>query len=266
MTADELSAYLEAACAAARRGADVLEEWRHRFRVREKGRADLVTEADVGSQKAVFSYLHERFPDHAFLGEEEGAARDRPAAGAPPTWIVDPLDGTTNYVHDCPLYCVSIGLEAAGELVVGVVLDPRHEELFAAAKGKGATLNRRPLRTSTAARLEDSLLATGFPADMTGQERTLGWWARLSQRAQSLRRTGSTALNLAWLAAGRYDGYWAFDNHSWDVAGGVVLVREAGGVVTNVDGSAYDAHTPDCLASNGPLHPVLLEALRGRPE
>jgi myo-inositol-1(or 4)-monophosphatase len=262
MATDDLSAYLEAACEAGRRGAAVLEEWRSRFQVREKGRADLVTEADLASQKAVFSYLHERFPGHAFLGEEEGAPKERPGPDAPPTWIVDPLDGTTNYVHDCPLYCVSIGLEVGGELVVGVVLDPRQKELFAAAKGRGATLNGRPLRTSGAARIEEALLATGFPPDLNGQERTLDWWRQLSLRAQSLRRTGSTALNLAWLAAGRYDGYWAFDNHSWDVAGGVVLVREAGGVVTNVDGSAYDAHTPDCLASNGPLHPALLDFFR----
>src|SRR5260370_28071334 len=236
MATDDLSDYLGAACEAARRGAAVLEEWRSRFRVREKGRADLVTEADLGSQKAVFSYLHERFPGHAFLGEEENAPKGRPGPGAPPTWIVDPLDRTTNYVHDVPLYCVSIGLEVAGEMVVGVVLDPRQDELFAAAKGRGATLNSRPLRTSAAARIEEALLATGFPPDLNGQEKTLEWWRRLSLRAQSLRRTGSTALNLAWLAAGRYDGYWAFDNHAWDVARGVVLVREAGRVVSKQGG------------------------------
>jgi myo-inositol-1(or 4)-monophosphatase len=262
---DDLTDYLAAACEAARRGAAVLEEWRGRFVVREKGRADLVSEADVGAQRAVHDYLASRYPGHGFLGEEGDADKHRPGPDAPPTWIVDPLDGTTNYVHDVPLYCVSIGLEIKGELVVGVVFDPRANEMFAAAKGGGATLNGRPLRVSAVSRLGDALLSTGFPPDMRGQVRALDWWAKLSLSAQSLRRTGSTALNLAWLAAGRYDGYWANDNHSWDVAGGVVLVREAGGVVTNLDGSAYDAHTPDCLASNGPLHPALLDFFRSGP-
>ena len=265
MATDDLTLYREAACEAARRGAAVLEDWRHRFQVREKGRCDLVTDADLASQQAIFSFLHERFPDHAFLGEEEGAAKTRPPQGAPPTWICDPLDGTTNYVHDCPLYCVSIGLQVAGELVVGVVLDPRQNELFVAAKGQGAWLGSRRLQTSQTTNLGEALLATGFPPDLRGQERTLEWWRYFSLRARSLRRTGSTALNLAYLAAGRFDGYWAFDNHVWDVAGGVVLVREAGGNLTNVDGTPFDPYTPDALASNGPLHPLLLEALRGEP-
>jgi myo-inositol-1(or 4)-monophosphatase len=262
MATDNLTAFREAACEAARRGAAVLEEWRSRFQVREKARFDLVTDADLASQAAIRSYLQGRFPDHSFLGEEDPTPRARPADDAPPTWIVDPLDGTTNYVHDCPLYCVSIGLQVAGELVVGVILDPARQELFAAAQGQGAWLGSRRLQTSQADSLEVALLATGFPPDLRGQERTLDYWRYLSLRTRSLRRTGSTALNLAYVAAGRFDGYWAFDNHVWDVAGGVVLVREAGGLVTNVDGSPYDPYTPDALVSNGPLHPVLLEAMR----
>ena len=265
MAADDLTEFREAACEAARRGAAVLEEWRARFHVREKGRFDLVTEADLGSQQAIRTYLQERFPGHGFLGEEDAAPAARPGPDAPPTWVVDPLDGTTNYVHDCPLYCVSIGLQVGGELVVGVVLDPSRDELFWAARGQGAWLGGRRLQTSRAARLEEALLATGFPPDLRGQERSLDWWRYFSLRARSLRRTGSTALNLAYVAAGRFDGYWAFDNHPWDVAGGVVLIREAGGVVTNVDGSPFDPYTPDGLASNGPLHPLLLEALRTGP-
>jgi myo-inositol-1(or 4)-monophosphatase len=263
--ADELTEYRQAACEAARRGAAVLEEWRSRFTVREKARFDLVTEADLGSQRAIREYLQGRFPGHDFLGEEGPGAKARPGPDAPPTWIVDPLDGTTNYVHDCPLYCVSIGLQVAGELVVGVVFDPARQEMFAAAKGQGAWLGSRRLQTSPASRLEEALLATGFPPDLRGQERTLEWFRYFSLRARSLRRTGSTALNLAYVAAGRFDGYWAFDNHPWDVAGGAVLVREAGGVFTNVDGSPFDPYTPDGLASNGPLHPVLLEVLRTGP-
>jgi myo-inositol-1(or 4)-monophosphatase len=265
MATEALTNYLDAACDAARRGAAVLEDWRSRFQVREKARFDLVTDADLASQRTIHAYLHERFPSHGFLGEEEGAGKNRPGPDAPPTWIVDPLDGTTNYVHDCPLYCVSIGLQVAGDLVVGVVLDPRHQELFSAAKGHGAFLNGRRLQTSQATTLDEALLSTGFPPDLRGQERTLDWWRYFSLRTRSLRRTGSTALNLAYVAAGRFDGYWAFDNHAWDVAGGVVLVREAGGIVTNVDGSPFDPYSPDGLASNGPLHPVLLEALRTGP-
>jgi myo-inositol-1(or 4)-monophosphatase len=260
-----LREYLEAACEAARRGAAVLESWRRRFQIREKGKADLVTEADLASQKTIQDYLQRRFPSHGFLGEEEGAGRHRPGPGAPPTWIVDPLDGTTNYVHDCPMYCVSIGLQLAGELVVGVVYEPVRQEMFAAAQGLGAWLGEQRLRTSAIDRLDQALLATGFAPDVRGHERALDWWRHLSFRAQSLRRTGSTALNMAYLACGRFDGYWAFDNHVWDIAGGVVLVREAGGLVTKLDGSALDAYLPECIASNGPLHPALVEALQGEP-
>ena len=265
MSQPSLTDYLEAACEAARRGAAVLEEWRTRFQVQEKGRFDLVTEADIGSQRAIRAYLDQRFPGHGFVGEEEGASKERPGPEAPPTWVVDPLDGTTNYVHDCPMYCVSIGLQIAGEMVVGVVLDPSRPELFAAARGQGAWLGQRRLRVSKAARLEEALLATGFPPDLRGQERTLEWWRRLSLRSRSLRRTGSTALNLAYVAAGRFDGYWAFDNHAWDVAGGMVLVREAGGLISNVDGNNYDPYTPDALAGNPALYPVLLEFFRSSP-
>jgi myo-inositol-1(or 4)-monophosphatase len=265
MATEPLGEYLEAACEAARRGAAVLEEWRSKFEVREKARFDLVTDADLGSQRAIYSYLSARFPTHAFLGEEDTGEKLRPGPDAPPTWIVDPLDGTTNYVHDCPLYCVSIGLQVAGEMVVGVVLEPSRNELFAAAKGHGAWLGPRRLRTTKTASLDQALLATGFPPDIRGQERTLDWWRFFSLRTRSLRRTGSTALNMAWVAAGRFDGYWAFDNHVWDVAGAMVVVSEAGGVLTNIDGSPYDPYTGDALVSNGPLHPVLLETMREGP-
>ncbi len=265
MATDQLDDCLDAAREAAQRGAAKLEEFRSRFSVREKARFDLVTNADLASQRAIQEYLAGRFPEHGFLGEEEPAARNRPGPDAPPTWIVDPLDGTTNYVHDCPLYCVSIGLQVAGELVVGVVYDPSRRELFSAARGRGAWLGDQRLQTSRAASLDEALLATGFPPDLRGQEQTLEWWRYFSLRTRSLRRTGTTALNLAYVAAGRFDGYWAFDNHVWDVAGGTVLVREAGGIVTNVDGSTYDPFTPDALASNGPLHPILLDALRQGP-
>lgn len=266
MARNEYADYLDAAAEAASRGAAVLEEWRQRFAVREKGRFDLVTDADLASQRTIREFVLGRFPGHAFLGEEDGVGDQRPGPNAPPTWIVDPLDGTTNYVHDCPLYTVSIGLQVAGELVVGVVLDPSRNELFRAAHGHGAWLGDRRLGTSRTTTLDEALLSTGFPPDLRGQERSLDWWRFFSTRAQSLRRTGSTALNMAWVAAGRFDGYWAFDNHVWDVAGGTVLVREAGGMVSNADGGPYDPYTPDAVASNGPLHPHLIACLREGPD
>jgi myo-inositol-1(or 4)-monophosphatase len=260
-----LTKYLDGAKEAALRAAKVLARWRRRFSVTKKGRADLVTEADVASQKTIQTFLCRRFRGSDFLGEEGEAAKHRPGPDAPPTWIVDPIDGTTNYVHDCPLYCVSIGLLMAGELVVGIVYDPCRKEMFSAIKGKGAWLNGRRIRTSATSCLDDALLSTGFPPNMEGQEITLDWWRYFSLRTRSLRRTGSTALNMAYIAAGRFDGYWAFDNHVWDVAGAAVLVAEAGGTLTNIDGSPYDPFTPDALISNGPLHPALLQAMRDGP-
>jgi myo-inositol-1(or 4)-monophosphatase len=259
-----LAEFLEIAQEAALRAAAVLQDWRRRFRVHEKGRFDFVTDADLASQQTIRETIGRRFPQHDFLGEEDKSAKASLAADAPPTWIVDPLDGTTNYVHDCPLYCVSIGLQVRGELVAGVVLDPSRPELFKAAKGLGAWLGDEHLSTSRVSRLEDAMLATGFPADMRDREDLYSHWRYFGLRTHALRRTGSTALNLAYVAAGRFDAYYAFDNHPWDVAAGTVLVREAGGIVTNVDGSPFDPFTPDGLASNGPLHPALVESMRGQ--
>ncbi len=260
-SSEALKQFLDAGEEAARIGAEILEEWRHRFQVRQKARFDLVTEADITSQAAIRSYLGQRFPDHAFLGEE-GSHRAGPDSDGRPTWIVDPLDGTTNYVHGFPMYCVSVGLQVGGELVAGVIHDPSRHEVFRAAKGLGAWLGNQRLGTSQTGSLEDALLTTGFPPDTRDQKTLFTLWENLSHRAQSLRRTGSTALNLAYLAAGRCDGYWAFDNHVWDVAAGVVLVREAGGTITNFGGGTYDPYRPDAIASNGPLHPALLACIR----
>jgi myo-inositol-1(or 4)-monophosphatase len=262
LTTTDLSCYLDAAKEAARLASTVLHEWRERFSVRAKGRFDLVTEADLASEQAIREYLGGRFPGHAFLCEEDRSSQNRPGIDAPPTWIIDPLDGTTNYVHGYPFYCVSIGLQIAGELVVGVILDPSRNELFSAARGTGAWLNDRRLSCSKTARLEEALLVTGFPADMRGREKLLEWWRYFGERVHGLRRTGSTALNLAYLAAGYFDGFWAFDSHVWDVAAGTVLIREAGGVVGNVDGTTFDPYTPDALAATAPLYATLLECFR----
>jgi myo-inositol-1(or 4)-monophosphatase len=266
-TADQLPELLDAAVEAVRRGAALLESWRARFSVREKSRADLVTDADHASQQAVKEYLLGRFPGHRFLGEEESVGKTpdetRPAPDAPPTWVVDPLDGTANYVHDVPAYCVSIGLWAAGRAVVGVILDPRMNELFTAAAGRGAFLNGRPVRVSTVPAVRDAMISTGFPANYERQLRNLDVWRAMAAHAQSLRRTGSTALNLAYVAAGRFDGYWAYDNWAWDVVAGAVLIAEAGGTVTTADGRPFDPFRQDILATNGRIQGELLSILTG---
>lgn len=268
VSSEPLSEWLAAAIEAARLGAAELERWRAKFSVKEKSRADLVTDADVASQRIVKQTLLGSFPDHVFLGEEDsvGLSPDetRPDSNAPPVWVVDPLDGTTNYVHDVPAYCVSIGLWSGGRPVVGVIHDPRMKEVFSAARGLGAFLNGQPIHVSTAAALRDGIISTGFPADYRRQLVNYDAWGKVMPHAQSLRRTGSTALNLAYVAAGRFDGYWAHDNFAWDVMAGAVLVAEAGGTLTSVDGGPFDPFRPDLLATNGRFHDELLGILNGR--
>ncbi|HKB01236.1 MAG TPA: inositol monophosphatase family protein [Gemmataceae bacterium] len=261
----DLTVWRAAAEEAARLGAARLEEWRARFSVREKAQADLVTEADHASQQAIRTFLMARFPAHDFLGEEDLGAKEGRLRPDVPTWIVDPLDGTANYVHDVPAYCVSVGFAANGELVAGAIYDPRQGEMFSAATGLGATLNGRPIRVSAVSELRAALLATGFPPDPRCQERNLHYWRTFAYRAQALRRTGSTALNLAYVAAGRFDGYWAYDNWAWDIAAGAVLVREAGGVVTRADGLPLDPFRPDIVAANRAIHAAMIERLAASP-
>ena len=265
MKQHDLPTYLAAAVDAAKIGAAVLESWRSKFNVTEKARADLVTEADVASQLVIRNHLLGRFPGHAFVGEEDCVGKSidetRPPPGHPPTWVVDPLDGTVNYVHDVPCYCVSIGLVIDGVPTVGVIYEPRLGELFTAATGHGAHLNGVPMHVSACGKLADALLSTGFPAAFEAQRRAFASWQKLSESAQALRRTGSTAINLAYVACGRFDGYWATDNYAWDVAAGVVLVREAGGTVTGVHGGDYDPFRMDISATNGVIHAELIAAL-----
>jgi myo-inositol-1(or 4)-monophosphatase len=257
--------YLAAAMDAARTGAAILESWRSKFKVIEKARADLVTEADVASQKGVREYLLGLFPDHGFVGEEDFVGQPieatRPPSDDVPTWVVDPLDGTTNFVHDVPAYCVSIGLWWHGEAVVGVIYDPRMKEMFTAAKGCGAYLNGEPMKVSAAPNLHDALLSTGFPAKYEAQMRNFEAWKRLSSQAQALRRSGSTALNLAYVACGRFDGYWAYDNWPWDVMAGAALVSEAGGKLSGIEGGPFDPFRPDCCITNGSVHGELLQVV-----
>lgn len=262
----ELSQWKRAACEAAQKASKLLLAMRKNFSVREKARFDLVTDADTASQKIIKDHLHDAFPHHDFLGEEDGKGEKEPALDAPPTWIVDPIDGTTNYVHDLPLYAVSIGLWHQGKMKVGVVMDPVRNEMFHAAMGQGAFLNDQSIRPSAVSSLRNAMITTGFPYSVDGMDFLFSWWKHFSHRTQALRRIGSTALNMAYVACGRCDAFYAFDNHVWDIAGGVVLVQEAGGLITHVDGTGFSPFRPDSLVTNPHLQGILLKEFSQGPK
>jgi len=227
-----------------------------------KSRIDLVTEYDRRSERMLVEGIARRFPTHAVLAEESGG--HAPPAGGPPLvrWLIDPFDGTTNFAHNYPFFGVSIAAEVAETVVAGAVYDPVREELFAAAHGQGSTLNGRPIRVSEIARLEDALLVTGFPYDVREHpERILPLFKAFLVRAQGVRRDGSAALNLCYLAMGRFDGFWEDDLAPWDVAAGSLIVREAGGSVTGYDGGAFRIDARQILASNGPLHGPMMAVI-----
>jgi myo-inositol-1(or 4)-monophosphatase len=248
---------------AARAGADVLRDWAGRFAVREKGPSDLVTEADLASQDAVKAIILGAFPRHGFLAEEAGASIASQDDGF--RWIVDPLDGTTNYVHGVPNYAVSIALERAGEPLVGTVYDPVADECFSAAAGQGATCNGRPLRVSAAQCLTQALVAVSFSAKVQRGDPEIDDFIEVNLQAQATRRLGSSALNLCYVAAGRFDAYWATTTKTWDIAAGALLVGEAGGVITSFDGGALDLGRPQFIAAATPaLHRELSELLHRR--
>ena len=221
---------------AVRAGGAVLLDKMGRVTAREKGRADLVTEADFASQEVIRRMLLEAFPDHAFLGEEDEPGKAGGPEGAEYRWIVDPLDGTTNYVHQVPHFSVSLALERSGELVVGGVYDPVADECFLAVAGEGARLNGRPIRTSSVVSLSEALTAVGFPAVVTDGSSDLKLFLAALAACQAIRRTGSAALNMCYVAAGRFDASWSFCTKIWDIAAGVLLIREAGGAVTSPEG------------------------------
>lgn len=244
---------METALAAAREaGALLLEHVHAPLQIEEKAqRADLVTQADRASEAAIVERLRAEFPQATILGEEGGVRRGT----SQERWIVDPLDGTTNFAHGYPLFCISIAYERDGELLAGVVYAPMMNELFAAERGAGATRNASPMRVSSIARVADAMLCTGFkPFDY---ETNAPYFARASHKAQAVRRDGAAALDLAYTAMGRFDGFWEFDLAPWDTAAGVLLVREAGGCVSALDGSPYDLSGRTVLASNGAIHAEL---------
>jgi myo-inositol-1(or 4)-monophosphatase len=259
----DLGAALAFAEGAARRAGTILRERFGRpHEVQFKGAIDIVTEADKASEALIAGLVRERWPDHDLLGEE-GARGD---ASRPFRWVIDPLDGTTNFAHNMPTFAVSIGLEHAGAPLLGAVYDPMRDELFAAARGRGATLNGEPIRVSDAAALIDALLVTGFSYSMETRARQAHLWRAFLTRVRAIRQTGSAALNLCYVAAGRLDGYWERGIAPWDVAAGVAILLEAGGAVTDFAGGRYRSDDRVVLASNGHLHPPLLATIREHGE
>ncbi|MEZ6058671.1 MAG: inositol monophosphatase family protein [Planctomycetaceae bacterium] len=233
---------------AARIGGAILEDWGARFTAREKSPANLVTEADLASERAIHEHLVAQFPSHRFLGEE---GLHSGAADSPYRWIIDPLDGTSNYVHRFPYYAVSIGLEYLGELVVGVIYDPNRDEMFSAAMGCGATMNGADIAPSLTSSIGEAMCVASLPVKVTRDHIAIQRFLKVLDEAQTVQRTGSAALNLCCVACGRIDAFWSSSLKPWDMAAGVVIVREAGGDVTRGDGQAFDVNRPDLLATNG---------------
>ena len=237
-----------------------LHYFRRDLQVHKKGLMDLVTEADVAVEQDIRARVARHFPNHLFLGEEEAQSADAPES--PFRWIVDPIDGTTNFVHGLPLFCVSIALEIEGRVAVGVVYAPVADELFTAEQGEGARLNGRRVHVTREASLIDALLVTGFPPQARdAHDEQLAVFGEFLSRARAVRRLGSAALDLAYVAAGRFDGFWERSLHGWDVAAGALLVEEAGGRVTGFSGGSFDPFGGELLASNGSIHSALLDIL-----
>lgn len=220
---------------------------------------NLVTEIDKESEKLIYRILKEHFPGHDFLGEESGAHK----VGSDYRWIVDPLDGTVNYAHGLPIYSVSIALEYKGEIVLGVIYDPSLDELFVAEKGKGAYLNDEPIHVSKTSCLMESLLVTGFPYDVRKElNYHLQPFREFLIEGQAIRRLGSAALDLAYVACGRFDGFWEGKLNAWDMAAGVLLVTEAGGRWTDYEGKPSNVYNPKMLATNGLIHEQMIAVLK----
>lgn len=224
-----------------------------------KGEIDLVTETDKKAERLIIQRIHRRFPSHSILGEESGLT-DK---SSPHKWIIDPLDGTTNFAHNFPQACTSIGYEFEGKVLMGGIYDPFRKELFFAQKGKGAFLNKKKIRVSEVKELKRSLLVTGFPYDRTERpEHYLKFVAQFLKKTQGIRRLGSSALDLCYVACGRFDGYWEFKLNPWDISAGTLIVREAGGRVSNIRGEEHSIYEPQMLATNSLIHTQMLELLQ----
>jgi len=257
----ELRAFKKTALEAAQVGGEILKKYAESgFQVEHKTRLSLVTDADKESEQAIVTLIKNAYPTHQILAEEEGMHSDHPS---PFKWIIDPLDGTTNFTHHFPSYNVSIGLEYQNHCILGVVLDPTRPELFVAEYGGGATCNGRPIRVSQVKGLDKSLLVTGFGYDIRETaDNNLDEFCRFTLRTQGVRRTGSAALDLCYVACGRFDGFWELKLNPWDTAAGVVILQEAGGKLTNYEGQPYSIYEKKMVASNGLIHDQILDVLR----
>jgi myo-inositol-1(or 4)-monophosphatase len=223
-----------------------------------KGEINLVTEADKISEEMITSKINTLFPDHDILAEE---FTDK-ESGSDFRWIIDPLDGTTNYAHGYPYFCISLALERLNTVILGIVYDPMLDEMFVAEKGKGAFLNGREIHVSNTHNIIKSLLATGFPYDIRNDsDNNLNYFNAMILKAQAIRRAGSAALDLAYVAAGRFDGYWELKLNPWDIAAGWLLAEEAGGIVTDMGGGHYYLESSSILASNGRIHKEMIDVL-----
>jgi myo-inositol-1(or 4)-monophosphatase len=255
------NAYLEVAIEAAYTAKAIHQYYQERgFSQSTKSTpTDVVTQADHESEAAIRELVAKRFPDHVVLGEEAGQQGEGEFR-----WIVDPLDGTVNYAHGFPFYAVSVALEVRGEVQVGVVLDTARGELFSAIKGGGAWMSGRPIRVSSRAQLVGSLLATGFPYNVDKDPENLTYFQRALQKGLTVRRPGAAALDLAYVAAGRLEGFWEVKLNPWDVAAGWLLIQEAGGTVTGIQGEPYALTNRYLVASNTHIHQQLLDTIHGR--
>jgi len=223
-----------------------------------KGEINLVTEVDLLCEKEVIGHIQKAFPSHAFLAEESGATE----GDADHLWIIDPLDGTVNYAHGYPCYCVSVGYQCKGEVVVGVVYNPCLDELFVAEKGQGATLNGKPISVSPTPALKQSLLATSFAYDINeSSNNNLDHFQNFIKACQAIRRPGSAAMDLCYTAMGRFEGFWELKLHPWDYAAGWLMIEEVGGQVTRFDGSPFQMGDRSILASNGHIHSAMVDVL-----
>lgn len=254
---DFKAAAVEAATIA---GKILLDYARSGFRIEYKNAVNLVTDADRQSEHAIIETIRRHYPSHDILAEERGM---QSAGRSSYRWVIDPLDGTTNFAHGFPMYCVSIGLEHQGRMMVGVILDPTRQELFAAVSGHGATLNGQCIDVSRTSTLDAALLVTGFAYDIReSTNNNLGYFSEFSLRARGVRRTGSAALDLCYVAAGRFDGFWEMKLHAWDMAAGSLMVTEAGGRMSDFRGGAFSIEGVEMVASNGLIHNEMLEVLR----
>ena len=244
------------------RAGDIQRARRHSgFRIDKKGAIDLVTEVDLECERLCRGILAERFPDHDILAEELSSSPTE-AARARYRWVFDPLDGTTNYAHGLPIFCSSLSLELDGHPIVGAIFDPSRDELFTAERGAGAFLNGQPLRPSSTAVLGDALLVTGFPYDVRRKlDDLVAMFGAFLGASRAVRRLGSAAIDLCYVAAGRFDGFWEQHLKPWDVSAGALIVEEAGGTITGMDGTPFNPAAAHLVASNGPLHGSMLRVI-----